>query len=658
VAVAAGDGHSLALRGDGTVWTWGANFDGQLGDGTTTERHAPVQAAGGLTGITSIAAGANHSLAVKSDGSVWGWGNNDDGELGIGNTTRQSAPTQMATLSNATAVAGGDFHSLVLQRDGTVWGTGNNSTGQLGDGTTTNHSSPIQTAGGLSGIVAVSAGSYHSLALKNDGTVWTWGANWQGQLGGWSNVNQSLPIQAWNLQGQGAVSTSKEHALTTAPSRGWTSVYAYDHLYRLTGVSSPNGTVNYGYDPLGNRLSKLVNGSTTTYTYDRADRILTAGGTNYTVNNAGNETGRGSDSFTYDQANRLSSTTTSTGSGAYAYDGDGKRVSKTVAGVTTTYVYDVGGGLPVLLDDGANKYVWGAGGITYSVNKSSGAVSVYHTDGLGSVRALSDNSGTIAHTYQTDEFGVPIATGSQGSNTQPFGFAGEQSDVEHGLQYVRARMYDPYAGRFMQQDAISGFRDIPKSLNRFAYAYNNPVVVTDPAGLAAFEYDPYYQDDCRRRVPGPTPATLVDLLCTNLPVFGEAPTFVDGPAGPILVPGLVATTPPGDRSGEDPRNTWYKRGLSYFGRAVTNEKLRNYVRAFTQGVGSPNQIGRGTTADAIRHTLETGEPVEGSPHVQKGQDLINGLTRWLRDEGPTATTDDVMTATEILTELQSLLTGK
>jgi RHS repeat-associated protein len=549
VAVAAGDGHSLALRGDGTVWTWGANFDGQLGDGSTTERHAPVQVAGLIT-IASIGGGANHTLAVKSDGTVWAWGNNGDGELGIGNTSDQSTPTQMATISGATAVAGGDFHSLVLLRDGTVWGTGNNSTGQLGDGTTTNHSSPVQTAGGLTGIVAVSAGSYHSLALKNDGTVWTWGANWQGQLGGWSNVNQSLPIQAWNLVGQGAVSTSKEHALTTAPSRGWTSVYVYDRLYRLTGVSSPAGTVNYGYDPLGNRLSKVANGSATSYTYDRADRILSSGTTNYTVNNAGNQTARGSDSFVYDQANRLTSTTTSTGSGAYAYDGDGKRVSKTVGGVTTSYVYDVGAGLPVLLDDGASKYVWGTGGLAYSVDKSSTALVVYHADALGSIRATSDSLANVVGTFQTDEYGVPIASGTQGT-TASFGFTGEQRDQESGLTNFRARLYDPSIGRFVQRDALSGILSLPQSLHRFTHAMGNPVLLVDPSGFSPVDEHSEYQDDCLRRVPGPVPATLINLLCTNLPIFADAPQVIEGPSGPVLVPGIVGITPPDGGGGRN-----------------------------------------------------------------------------------------------------------
>jgi RHS repeat-associated protein len=168
------------------------------------------------------------------------------------------------------------------------------------------------------------------------------------------------------------------------------------------------------------------------------------------------------------------------------YDGDGKRASKAVGGVSTSYVYDVGTGLPALLDDGARKYVWGANGLAYSVDKSGGAVGIYHTDGLGSVRALTDNLGNVTRTYQSDEFGVPLST--QGSGTQPFAYAAEQHDPEDGLVYLRARMYDPSIGRFLQRDRIAGVVAIPTTLNRYGYVLDNPVNSTDPSGRV----------DCRR----------------------------------------------------------------------------------------------------------------------------------------------------------------
>src|SRR5713226_8125760 len=145
-----------------------------------------------------------------------------------------------------------------------------------------------------------------------------------------------------------------------------------------------------------------------------------------------------------------------------------------------TCTTSVAGGLPVLLDDGTRKYVWGAAGLAYSVDKTSAAVQVYYTDGLGSVRAITDSTGSVVQTYQTDEFGIP--TLSQGTSAQPFGYTGEQGDST-GLIYLRARMYDPLTGRFFQRDSHPGTRNAPHSLSPFTYARNNPVAFTDPSGF-------------------------------------------------------------------------------------------------------------------------------------------------------------------------------
>ncbi len=164
---------------------------------------------------------------------------------------------------------------------------------------------------------------------------------------------------------------------------------------------------------------------------------------------------------------------------SYVYDGDGKRASKTVGGATTSYVYDVNASLPVLLDDGARKYVWGLG-LAFAVDSSSN-VTVYHTDGLGSVRALTDGLGNIVQSYRYDEYGV--ATSSQGSIDQPFRYTGEQHDSETGLVYLRARSYDPGMGRFVTRDSWPGTTGVPETINRYSYVANNPVPATDPSGL-------------------------------------------------------------------------------------------------------------------------------------------------------------------------------
>src|SRR5207237_129666 len=138
---------------DGTVWAWGVNVYGQLGDGTTTNSSTPVQvrnlSGGGRSGERGVGGGLSHSWALKSDGTVWAWGYNGDGELGDGTTTNSSWPVQVRDLSGGylsgvVAVAGGNLHSLALKSDGTVWAWGYNGDGELGNGTTTNSSTPVQ----------------------------------------------------------------------------------------------------------------------------------------------------------------------------------------------------------------------------------------------------------------------------------------------------------------------------------------------------------------------------------------------------------------------------------------------------------------------------------------------------------------------------------
>jgi RHS repeat-associated protein len=125
--------------------------------------------------------------------------------------------------------------------------------------------------------------------------------------------------------------------------------------------------------------------------------------------------------------------------------------------------------------------VWCPGGLAHTVD-GAGALEAYHADGLGSVRALTDASGNVVQTYQTDEFGIPTLT--QGASGQPFRFTGEPRDAETALVYLRARHYHPAPGRFLQRDPFAGFAGDPLSLNRHACVQNNPITWVDPSGLA------------------------------------------------------------------------------------------------------------------------------------------------------------------------------
>ena len=202
-AIAAGQAHSLALKGDGTVWAWGDNQYGELGIGTITppyQNNTPVQVTG-LSGVAAIASGFAHDLALVSDGTVWAWGNNQDGELGNGSSAATSAtPVQVSGLSGAVAVAGGLYHSLALRSDGTVWAWGNNQNGELGNGTTTNSLTPVQ-VNSLSGVTAIAGGSYYSMALQSQAVGAGWGSNHYGQLGNGTTTNANMPVPVSGLSG-------------------------------------------------------------------------------------------------------------------------------------------------------------------------------------------------------------------------------------------------------------------------------------------------------------------------------------------------------------------------------------------------------------------------------------------------------------------------
>ncbi len=213
IAIEGGDNHSVALKSDGTVWTWGSNNPGQLGNGTTTNSSTPVQVIGSgcvgfLTDAIAIAAGHRHSIALISDSTVWCWGYNSDGQLGDGTNDNRRWPVQVVgpggvgTLNGVISIAGGYGHTIALKSDSTVWTFGNNGLGQLGDGTEGySRNTPDQViaqpgvSGFLTDIIKISGGNYHTIALKSDSTGFTFGYNRYGQLGDGDTINQNRPVQ-------------------------------------------------------------------------------------------------------------------------------------------------------------------------------------------------------------------------------------------------------------------------------------------------------------------------------------------------------------------------------------------------------------------------------------------------------------------------------
>jgi alpha-tubulin suppressor-like RCC1 family protein len=209
VGISAGTYHTILAKADGTVWTWGGNYEGQIGDGTTTPRPTPAQISG-ISGVVAVSAGYYHSVALKSDGTVWAWGRNIYGQLGDGTTTQRLAPVQAVGISGVTAVAAGENSTYALKGDGTVWAWGHNNEGQLGDGTETDRYAPVQ-AQGLTGTAAIAAGEVHGVALTSGGTIWAWGYNLYGALGDGTMTSRLTPVQVPGLSGMIGIAANGYH---------------------------------------------------------------------------------------------------------------------------------------------------------------------------------------------------------------------------------------------------------------------------------------------------------------------------------------------------------------------------------------------------------------------------------------------------------------
>lgn len=205
---------SAALLADGTVCTWGSNENGQLGDAGFTDRNAPAPVPG-MVGITQLAIGEKHILALSSRGEIWSWGTNDNGQLGDGTIRVRAARGRVPGLAGVRQVAAGCQSSLALRSDGTVWAWGRNSYGQLGDGTFTNRLRPVQVHG-LTGIAQIASGWSTSYALRSDGTVVAWGLNEDGELANGCTGNSATPVQVRDLTGVSQIAAGIGHVLAIA----------------------------------------------------------------------------------------------------------------------------------------------------------------------------------------------------------------------------------------------------------------------------------------------------------------------------------------------------------------------------------------------------------------------------------------------------------
>ena len=210
-SIAAGENHTVGIDIDGTLWSWGRNDDGELGDGTTANKSIPIRVqkkpeegplANNTTKWKAVSAGAFHTVGLAEDGALWSWGYNGNGELGDGTTTNRNTPvrvqqkTEAETFVNNTtkwkAVSGGGAHTVGLAEDGSLWSWGKNDKGQLGDGTKIAKSTPVRVqqkteaetfVNNRTKWKTVSAGGSYTVGITEDGSLWSWGDNGSGQLG-------------------------------------------------------------------------------------------------------------------------------------------------------------------------------------------------------------------------------------------------------------------------------------------------------------------------------------------------------------------------------------------------------------------------------------------------------------------------------------------
>jgi len=224
--VSCGYQYGLAVRQDGTLWAWGrTDNNGSLGDGTTTASASPIQI-GTDTNWSKVYAGELHSMAIKTNGTLWAWGSNSYGYLGDGTTVSKNSPVQVGVDTNWASVALGDRHSLGIKTNGTLWAWGYNNASQLGDNTTTDRLVPTQIGTGTN-WKSVAAGYFHSIGLKTDGSLWSWGSGANSALGQGNTTTYLVPTQIgtatdWDILASSKGSTNHHHAVKTSGAiYGW-----------------------------------------------------------------------------------------------------------------------------------------------------------------------------------------------------------------------------------------------------------------------------------------------------------------------------------------------------------------------------------------------------------------------------------------------------
>ena len=246
--VSCGLQFTMAIKTDGTLWGWGRNLYGQLGNNSVTGAFvgvsSPVQTVSGGTNWKQVSCGDIHTAAIKTDGTLWVWGRNTNGQLGTNNLTIRSSPVQtIAGGTNWRQVSGGDIHTAAIKTDGTLWLWGNNDYGPLGTNDTASRSSPVQTVSGGTNWKLVACGAYHTAAIKTDGTLWSWGFNFYGGLGTNDTTPRSSPVQTVSGGTNWKLASSGKYYTAAIKTDGTLWLWGYNNY----GQIGTNNLTGYGY---------------------------------------------------------------------------------------------------------------------------------------------------------------------------------------------------------------------------------------------------------------------------------------------------------------------------------------------------------------------------------------------------------------------------
>jgi alpha-tubulin suppressor-like RCC1 family protein len=286
--ISTGQYNDIATKTDGTLWTWGWNSSGQLGQNNRIDdKSSPVQVGTG-TNWSQVSTGQSSNIATKTDGTLWTWGRNDRGQLGINSRLYRSSPTQVGTGTNWSLVSIGLYSAIATKTDGTLWTWGQNNNGQLGQNNLTYRSSPVQVGTGTNWSL-VSIGGQSTIATKTDGTLWTWGWNTDGQLGIGSRLSRSSPTQVgvatnWSKVSEGVYSNMATKTDGTLWTWGFNNIGQLG-LNDLNSRSSPTqvgATTNWSQISFGyfNTIATKTDGTLWTWGLNNRGQL----GENDTIN--------------------------------------------------------------------------------------------------------------------------------------------------------------------------------------------------------------------------------------------------------------------------------------------------------------------------------------------------------------------------------------